>query len=45
MPNSDGITEMHIDWLNMYGELKNGTYRVLKYNGTTTLYSEPFSIK
>lgn len=45
MPNSDGITEMHIDWHNMYGELKNGTYRVLKYNGMTTLYSEPFSIK
>ena len=45
VPNSDGITEMHIDWHNMYGELKNGTYRVLKYNGMTTLYSEPFSIK
>ena len=29
----------------MYGELNKGTYRVVKYNGVSTIYSEPFTIK
>lgn len=44
-PNENGITEMHLDWSEIYGELNEGTYRVVKYNGLSTLYSEPFIIK
>ena len=44
-PNEDGITEMQLDWSKMYGELNKGSYRVVKYNGLSTLYSEPFTIK
>lgn len=45
LPNEDGITEMQLDWSKMYGELNTGTYRVVKYSGLSTLYSEPFTIK
>ena len=44
-PNENGITEMQLDWSKIYGELNQGTYRVVKYNGLSTLYSEPFTIK
>ena len=43
-PNEKGITEMQLDWSKIYGELSSGTYRVVKYNGLSTLYSEPFII-
>ena len=44
-PNESGITEMQLDWSDMYGELNKGTYRVVKYSGLSTIYSEPFEIK
>lgn len=44
-PNENGITEMQLDWSKIYGELSSGTYKVVKYNGLSTLYSEPFIIK
>ena len=44
LPNENGITEMQTDWSNIYGELGNGTYRIVKYNGTNILYSETFKI-
>lgn len=44
-PNENGITEMQLDWSKLYGELNTGTYRIVKYNGLSTLYSEPFIIK
>ena len=44
-PNEKGITEMQLDWHDMYGELNQGTYRIVKYNGLSTIYSEPFTIK
>ena len=44
-PNENGITEMQLDWSEMYGELSLGTYRVVKYNGLSTLYSKPFTVK
>ena len=44
-PNEKGITEMQLDWSEIYGELSSGTYRVVKYNGLATIYSEPFIIK
>ena len=44
-PNENGITEMKLDWSKIYGELSSGTYRIVKYNGLSTLYSEPFIIK
>ena len=43
-PNENGITEMQLDWSKLYGNLDIGTYRIVKYNGVTTLYSEPFTI-
>ena len=43
-PDDNGITEMKIDWSNMYGELDNGTYRIVKRNGFTNIYSESFNI-
>lgn len=43
-PDENGITEMKIDWSNMYGELDRGTYRIVKRNGFTNIYSEPFNI-
>ena len=43
-PNENGITEIGLDWSKIYGELSSGTYRVVKYNGLSTLYSEPFII-
>lgn len=45
VPNENGITEIELDWSNMYGELKNGTYRIVKNKDFITLYSEPFKIK
>ncbi len=44
-PNEYGITEMQLDWSEIYGELSSGTYRIIKYNGLKTIYSEPFIIK
>lgn len=44
-PNENGITEMQLDWSKIYGELNAGTYRIVKYNGLSTLYSEAFKIK
>ena len=44
-PNKDGITEMQLNWSEIYGELNSGTYRVVKYYGLSTLYSESFTIK
>lgn len=43
-PNENGITEIPLDWTEMYGELSEGTYRIVKYNGMIKLYSEPFTI-
>lgn len=43
--NENGITQMQLDWSKVYGELSPGTYRVVKYNGLSTLYSEPFTIE
>ena len=43
-PNENGITQMQVDWSKIYGELNNGTYRIVKNNGTATLYSEAFTI-
>ena len=45
LPNGDGITEMQLDWSKIYGELNTGKYRIIKYNGLSTLYSESFTIK
>lgn len=44
-PNENGITQMQLDWSKVYGELSPGTYRIVKYNGLSTLYSEPFIIE
>lgn len=44
-PNEDGITQMQLDWSKIYGELSPGTYRIVKYNALSTLYSEPFIIE
>lgn len=44
-PNEFGITEIQLDWKDIYGELRNGTYRIVKEKNFTTLYSEPFNIK
>ena len=44
-PNEDGITQMKLDWSKIYGELSPGTYRIVKYNALSTLYSEPFIIE
>ena len=43
-PNKEGITKIKIDWSKIYGELKPGTYRLIKYNGIISIYSEPFKI-
>lgn len=45
VPDENGITRIELDWKNVYGELKNGTYRIVKIKNFTTLYSEPFKIK
>ena len=44
-PNEVGITEIPLDWKDMYGELKKGTYRIVKNKNFMTLYSEPFNIE
>ena len=44
-PNENGITEMQLDWSKIYGELNTGKYRIVKYNGLSTLYSESFTIQ
>ena len=44
-PNDNGITEMQLDWSELYGELSSGTYRIVKYSGLSTIFSEPFEIK
>lgn len=44
-PNEKGNTIIELDWSKIYGELKKGTYRIVKYNGIITVYSEPFQIK
>ena len=44
-PNEKGITEMQLDWSELYGELSSGTYRIVKYNGLSKIFSEPFEVK
>lgn len=44
-PNEDGITQMQLDWSILYGELNTGTYRIVKNNGLSTLYSESFTVE
>ena len=44
-PNDNGITEMQLDWSELYGELSSGTYRIVKYSGLSTIFSEPFEVK
>ena len=44
-PNDAGITEIPLDWKDMYGELKKGTYRIVKNKNFITLYSESFNIE
>ena len=44
-PNNNGITEMQLDWSELYGELSSGTYRIVKYSGLSTIFSEPFEVK
>ena len=44
-PNEKGITEIQLDWKEMYGELRKGTYRIIKNKNFMTLYSEPFNIE
>ncbi len=44
-PNENGITEIQLDWENVYGELRKGTYRIVKEKNFTTFYSEPFVIE
>ena len=43
-PNEDGTTEMQLDWSKLYGDLSLGTYRIVKYSGLSTIFSEPFKI-
>ena len=43
--NENGITEMQLDWSKLYGELSSGTYRIVKYSGLSTIFSEPFEIE
>ena len=43
-PNEAGITEIPLDWKDIYGELKKGTYRIVKNKNFMTLYSESFNI-
>lgn len=44
MPDKNGITEIQLDWQNVYGKLKKGTYRIVKNKNFVTLYSEQFKI-
>lgn len=44
-PNDNGITEMQHDWSELYGELSSETYRIVKYSGLSTIFSEPFEVK
>ena len=44
-PNEEEITEIPLDWKDIYGELKKGTYRIIKNKNFMTLYSEPFNIE
>ena len=44
-PNDNGITEMQLDWSELYGELSSGTYRIVKYSGLSTIFSELFEVK
>ena len=44
-PNENGITEIRLDWEKVYGELRKGTYRIVKERNFTTFYSEPFVIE
>ena len=44
-PNDNGITEMQLDWSELYGELSSGTYRIVKYSGLSTIFSESFEVK
>ncbi len=44
-PNENGITEMQQDWEKIYGELNAGTYRIVKNNGLSVVYSEQFTIQ
>ena len=43
-PDKNGITEIQLDWKDVYGELRKGTYRIVKDKDFTTLYSESFEI-
>jgi len=44
-PDENGITKIQIDWGKAYGNLKKGTYRIVKNKNSITLYSAPFTIK
>ena len=39
------FNEIQLNWKDTYGELKKGTYRIVKNKNFTTLYSESFNIK
>ena len=45
IPNEFGITEIQLDWENIYGKLSKGTYRIIKKKNSITLYSEQFNIE
>ena len=39
------LQKCNFDWSELYGELSSGTYRIVKYSGLSTIFSEPFEIK
>ena len=43
-PSESGITEINLNWEDVYGKLRKGTYRIVKNKNFITLYSEPFKI-
>ena len=43
-PDENGHTEIKLDWQEMYGTLKKGTYRIVISKNFMTLYSETFKI-
>ena len=48
MPNENGISELDCNWNPLYGELKDGTYRIVKNSYSQQykkVYSEPFTIE
>lgn len=43
-PDENGTTIINLNWKEKYGELKNGTYRIVKNKNFKTLYSEQFIV-